>query len=129
MDRGALKEANKSNGQRVYRPEGHEGTIGPSEVPVDAEYAIQENQERQFHEVQPNGIDDSLGVDILIRHMGPTTFSMSDDGAKSRAGMFDLRTILTTDNATEKTWHNKLSPSTIELDRRYVTYESSDFRV
>ena len=67
MDRGALKEANKSNGQRVYRPESHEGIIGPSEVPVDAEYAIQENQERQFHEVQPNGIDDSLGVDILIR--------------------------------------------------------------
>ena len=43
--------------------------------------------------------------------------------------MFDLRTILTTDNATEKTWHKKLSPSAIELDRRYVTYESSDFRV
>ena len=43
--------------------------------------------------------------------------------------MFDLRTMLTMDNATDKIWHDELSPSRIELDRPYVTYETNDFRV
>ena len=64
--RGALKDHNWCIDHDVRRPDAHDRIKGPSEVPVDAEHAIEEDQEGQFHEVQPNDIDESLCVGILI---------------------------------------------------------------
>lgn len=64
--RSALKDHNWCIDHDVRRPDAHDRIKSPSEVPVDAEHAIEEDQEGQFHEIQPNNVDESLCVGILI---------------------------------------------------------------